>query len=298
MQRGMATEQAGDYARAAALYREAVDIAEKRGPEDERRAFSWNAVAKSQDVLGNYAGAEAAYRRALKAAEQARGKSSIAYALVLENLATLYSEAGQYTRSEPLAREALTIMTDKNPRDELGLAMAQTCLATIVDLCGRHEEAIRLATTALPVFDHYPEAWTQTLATLNTLGSTTFRQGDYAQSEKLLLRAQEVLEQHGGPDHPLMARILTNLGMLMLRTGRPDEAGKMLRRGLEIAEARLGSEHPGYGTVLAAYAAYLRQTGEKSKARTAEARANQILKENRRRNGMDAVVDITALRQR
>lgn len=297
MQRGIETEQAGDYARAAAFYRQAVEIADKLGPQDVRRAYAWNAVAKTEDVLGNYAGAEATYRRALKAAEQARGKGT-AYALVLENIATLYAESGQYARAEPIAREALAIMTGINPPDDVGLAMSESCLSTILDLTGRHQMALEMANASLPVFENHPEAWPQTVATLNTMASARYTLGEYPASEELLLRAQATLERYGGTDHPMLARILTNLGMVELRAGRRPEAEEKMRRAMTIAETRLGLEHPGYGLVLAAYATYLRQVGEKGRARAMEAKAGQILRDSRRRNGTDSVVDFTALQRK
>jgi tetratricopeptide (TPR) repeat protein len=297
MQAGMAADQKGDYAQSMARYREAIAISERLSPTDERRAYSWNAVAKTQDVLGNYASAESAYRRALKAAEATgRGKSSPAYTLPLENLATLYAETGQPTRAERLAREALALVSEFNPPDQVALAMAQSCLATITDMIGKHGEAIRLATAALEVLERHDVAWPQTVATLNTLGTAVFTSGDYTQCERLFLKALATIEKYGGPDHPLVTRVLTNLSALALHAGRREEAGQRLTRALTVAESRLGVQHPMYGTILAWYARYLRETGDKQRAKTLEAQSSQIMRENGRRNGLGSVIDVTALR--
>ena len=297
MKAGMAAEGAGEYGRSVALYRKAIEVSDSFEADDERRVYTWNALAKTQDALGNYVDAEAGYRRALRAAEHSEGKSSPAYALVLANLAMLYAETRQYARGERIAREVLALVSGMKPPDELRLALARSCLATIVDLAGKHDEAAGLTQLSLPVLERYPDVWTQTIGTLNTLGVALFAARQYAESERLFLRALTTAELHGGSEHPLLMRILSNLAAIDLRDGRREEAGEKLRRALRIAETHLGVEHPMYGSLLAQYAGYLREAGEKSQAKALEAQSSQILKENGRRNGIGAVIDVTALKK-
>ena len=298
MRTGLEADGTGDYAKALPLYREAVEIAEKLDPMDERRAYSWNALGTTQDLMGNYAAAESAYQQALKAAEQARGKLSPPYTIALENLATLYAETGQLSRAERLAREALALVSEFSPPDELGLAMARGGLAMIVDLEGRHEEAIGLLDAALAVLERYPAAWGQVVATLNTMGSAFFVRGDPSEAERLFRRALAITEERGGAEHPLLTRVLCNLAVVEARAGRREEAGERLRRAIAIAAQRLGTAHPMYGTLLSVYAALLRQIGDKARAKVMEAQSSQILKENRARNGLGSVIDVSALRRK
>ncbi len=283
MRAGLKADGAGDYIRSSALYREAIKLSEKLDISDERRAFSWNALAKTQDVLGNYTAAESGYQRALKAAQQSRGKRSRAYTFALENLATLYSETGQTSRGEKMAREALALAAEFDPPDELSLAMARSCLATIADLEGKHNEAAQLAGASLGMLEREPIAWAQAVGTLNTLGAALFAQGNAEAAERQLQRAVAIAEEHGVGGHPLVARVWCNLGGLALRTGRLEEAGERLRRAMAITERTLGVAHPMYGSMLAWYALYLRQTGEKARAKAVEAQSTQILKESRAR---------------
>jgi tetratricopeptide (TPR) repeat protein len=298
MQAGFATDRAGDYAKSLTNYRQAIQASEKLDASDIRRVYAWNGLAKTQDVLGNYAGAEAGYRRALKAAEQTVGKRNSAYILVLENLATLYAETCQYSRAERFSREALQLASEVDPPDQLGVALARSCLAAIVDTCGKHDEAARLASDSLPVLERNSEVWGQTVGTLNTMASALYAQGKYESSEKFLLKALAAGEQNGAADHPLLARILCNLAMLALRDGRYEEAGQRFQRALRITESRLGIEHPMYGILLGGYASYLRQTGDKSRARALEAQSSQILKDTGRRNGLGAMIDVSALQRK
>jgi tetratricopeptide (TPR) repeat protein len=96
----------------------------------------------------------------------------------------------------------------------------------------------------------------------------------------------------------MLVRILDNLAGLALRAGHRDEAGENLRRALDIAERRLGQEHPLYGAVLAKYAEYLKQCGEKTRAKALQAKSNQILRNSNQRNGIGAVIDVSALQHK
>jgi tetratricopeptide (TPR) repeat protein len=296
MKAGLSADSTGDYAQALGFYRQAIDISTKLDASDQRRAYSWNALAKTDDLMGNYAGAESGYRRALKEAEQSGGRTSPAYTVALENMATLYAETGQISDAEKLAREALALVSERNPPDELGLALARSCLATIVDLVAKHDEAAALADQSLRVLERYPVAWGQMVATLNTMGTAIFAQGDPVQSERMFLRSLAVAEEHAAADHPLVARVWCNLGVLALKVGHREEGGERLRRAMAIAAKRLGTTHPLYGTLLACYAIYLRQSGDKSHAKAMEAQAGQILKANGSRNGFGSTIDVKALR--
>jgi tetratricopeptide (TPR) repeat protein len=109
MAEGAAAEAAGDYPRAASLYRIATEIAERFELQDKRRALAWNATAMMYDTIGQYAEAGAAYRRALKEAAESTGKTGPEYALVLANMGAWYVETGQAAAGEELVRKSLKI---------------------------------------------------------------------------------------------------------------------------------------------------------------------------------------------
>jgi Tfp pilus assembly protein PilF len=153
-------------------------------------------------------------------------------------------------------------------------------------------------TEAVAVLEKDPDEWGETAIALTNLGVLHFRQKNNAEAERLLLRSLATMEQHLGPDHPMLTRTLSSLASLASVAGRRDEAGERLRRALDIAERRLGEDHPVYGAILGSYAAFLRQGGEKSRAKAMEARSSQILKDSVRRNGLGGVIDISSLRRK
>jgi tetratricopeptide (TPR) repeat protein len=296
MDEGAAAEIAGDYARGVASYKAAADIAERFDRSDKRRVAASNALANMYDALGQFADAEVQYRRALKAAAESAGTSSPEYALVLGNIGTVYVETGQSASGEKLMREALGIYAACDPPDQLRIAIAKNAVAEVLSVNGKYKEAETLLTEALPVLEKNPDIWGETSIAINNLGVARFSLGKHDDARQLLRRALAMMEEHTGPDHPMLARTLNNLASLEARTGHREESGKCLRRALDIAERRLGPEHPVYAAILGNYAAFLRQGGEKSQAKVLEARSHQILKDSSRRNGIGAVIDVHSLR--
>jgi len=296
MDEGAAAETAGDYARAASSYRVATEVAERFDHRDRRRVIAWNALATIYDALGRFADAQAGYRRALKEAAESTGNAGPDYAMVLANLGASFVETGQVAAGEKQLRQALAIYSAADPPDELRIAVAQNALAEVLCVARKYKEAAPLLTRSLLVLEKHPGAWGETALAKNNLGVVVFFEGNQEEARRLFLQGLAMLEQHLGPDHPMLARILSNLASLENRTGHREEAGQRLRRALDIAEKRLGPEHPSYAVLLANYAAFLRQGGDKSGAKVLEAQSTQILKDSSRRNGLGAVIDVSSLR--
>ena len=273
MDEGSAAETAGDYARAAASYRAATEVAERFDRRDRRRAVAWNAMATMYDALGQFADAEAAYRRALKEAAESTGKAGPEYALVLGNLGTWYVEIGQRAAGEKLLREALAIYSAADPPDELRIAVARNGLAEVLCVARKYKEADPLLTRALAVLEKNPRTLGRDCARQQQPGCCALFGREHEEARRLFLQALAMMEQRWGPDHPMLVRILNNLASLEYRTGHREEAGQRLRRALDIAERRLGPEHPLYAALLANYAEFLRQGGEKSQAKVLEAQS-------------------------
>jgi tetratricopeptide (TPR) repeat protein len=298
MDEGSAAQTAGDYARAAASFRAATEVAERFDRRDRRRAVAWNSMATMYDSLGQFADAEAAYRRALKEAADSTGKVGPEYALVLGNLGSWYVETGQRAAGEKLLRQTLAIYSAADPPDELRIGVAQNGLAEALCEGRKYKEAHPLLISAIAVLEKKPGAWGETALAKNNLGVVRFLEGNMEEAQRLFLQALAMIEQRWGTDHPILVRILSNLASLEYRTGHREEAGQTLRRALDIAERRLGPEHPSYAALLANYAGFLRQEGDKSRAKVLEAQSTQILKDNSRRNGLGAVIDVNSLRQK
>jgi tetratricopeptide (TPR) repeat protein len=282
---GEAAEAAGDLVRAAGLYRESARAAEVFPAGDARRVWSWNAVGTIDNALGNFADAEAAFRRALGEAGDTAARASI-----LSNLGLLQIEAGRPERAERFLREAVALQEAAGPPDPVRLASVRNALAEYLVVTGRIAEAEPLLTAAAASV-----SGADADNALNNLAVVRLAQGRTAEAQQMLQKALADMERINGRSHPILLRPLNNLATAQVRN-HDDAARTTFRRAIDLAEKTLGDQHPLYAQILDNYARYLRQTGDKRRSRDLAARAARILKENARRNGIGATVDVAAFR--
>jgi Tfp pilus assembly protein PilF len=106
------------------------------------------------------------------------------------------------------------------------------------------------------------------------------------------------VEQHEGPDHPLLLRPLNNMAVLYDQAGQREEAEATFKRARSICEKYLSPDHPSYAAVLTNYAAFLRHAGEKSRAKDIEEQARALTRQNASRQGLGLTVDVSSFRQK
>ena len=100
--------------------------------------------------------------------------------------------------------------------------------------------------------------------------------GQFAAAEPLCRRALAIDERTHGPDHPDVARDLTNLAALLRVTNRLGEAEPLYRRALAIEEKAHGPDHPHVAAALNNLAALLRDTNRLGEAEPLYRRALAI----------------------
>jgi tetratricopeptide (TPR) repeat protein len=293
--RGNSAEVTGNYAGAAAHYREAAQLAEAFDAADHRRVLSLNGLGMMYDALGRFPDADTAYRGALAVLDRAPDGGGINRAVLLSNLAALYVEMGRHERAETLLREAMAIHAVADPPDEVKLAISQNCLAELLTVTGKFLQAEPLLLASLAVLEKRPDNLTEVGIARNNLGAVRLYQGKYAAAQDVLEQSLAALEKGRGANHPIILRTLHNLALALERNKQPRAARQIWSRAVDLAANSVGLEHPLYGDILANYARHLRATGDKSKAKPLEARSAEILRDSRRRNGIGATVDAAAL---
>jgi tetratricopeptide (TPR) repeat protein len=124
------------------------------------------------------------------------------------------------------------------PLDEVGLlaelGLAENDLGSLDDARAHLERARTLARGELG--DQHPRVASIT----HDLATTAYRQGKYAEAEKLLREALAVRELTRGPDSTEVANSAEALGVTLLAEDRLADARPLLERAIKIYEARLG----------------------------------------------------------
>jgi CHAT domain-containing protein/tetratricopeptide (TPR) repeat protein len=115
----------GDYERAEALHRQALDIREKKlGKDHDHVTHSLERLAELRRARGDYAGAEPLYKSVLERREK-RGTGDTRLAQAINDLGILYHEVGRYTEAVALLERGVEIdkrtMDPSDPARAIGL---------------------------------------------------------------------------------------------------------------------------------------------------------------------------------
>ena len=293
MQRAEKLQHEGNYQAAEECYRSA----ERVGGTVER-AKSENELATLLIEMGRYRDAETEYRVAMRNVEAADGKESMGYAVVLGNLASLYTEQNQVGRAEPLLRQALGIEDRLAAPDDIRPAVGRNGLAQILLRRRRYSEAEALLNEAVAFFERHGGHREQAAISYNNLGVSRQMQGKCDEAAVYYERALAALEAEYGPDHPFLLRPIGNLAYSYGKCGKPEKAEPLYRRAMGIGESRLEPDNPVFAAVTESYAEFLRAKGDKAAAKRLEARARQGERESKRRNGVGMTVDVSAFQAR
>jgi tetratricopeptide (TPR) repeat protein len=105
-------------------------------------------------------------------------------------------------------------------------------------------EAESLLTRAVQLAEQTPSSDEDLALSLTMLASFYHGAERYQEAEPLLLRALPLTEKTRGPDHPDVARILSNLGLLNHSRSDYVRAREFYQRSLAMLERSLGKESP------------------------------------------------------
>jgi tetratricopeptide (TPR) repeat protein len=252
-------------------------------------------LAAAYSELGLYADSEGAWRKALAMVENTEGTASLDYAVVLANMLTLPIQTTRNEKDIQTLRRA--IVTPRKTDSPTDLAMVRACLANLLMRQLKYGEAETLLLDSLADFDRLKESEPQLVATvLDLLGKIRYEQGRFAEALQLHSRSLNILESTLGAQHPSLIVTLNDLASAMVKANRSEEAAALYQRAILLCAKTLGLDHPEYGVVLENYSFVLKKLGRKHEGKELAARAKQILSASDRRNGIGAVVSVSALR--
>jgi len=298
MGRAGRAELGKNYAEAAALFRQARELAGHFSPSDARRWQTDIQLASACEQAGLTAESIRTYREAMDLIKSAVGQRNRTYAEAEASLGTTLNSIGEFASAESRLGEALEILLHVGHIDPVEIAMLQSRLGESLLGLHKHADAERMVETALPELQKGGAEPIEIAIAVNNLGLIRQGQHRYDESMRLLTASVEMIETRYGADDPLMLRPLNNLAVGYEQTGRDAEADATFHRAQAICDRYLPPTHPSHTALLANYAAFLRHTGEKSRAKAVEEEARSLRRENARTEGLGLTVDVSAFQRR
>jgi tetratricopeptide (TPR) repeat protein len=240
----------GLYSRAEAMYRQALELRRKIGPDDVDIAISMNNLAhalsrQSKDTLE----AEKLYRDAITILRKEYGDESSDLAASLSGLADLLGSANRRAEAEVLCRQVLAIRIRLHGEESIQVSSAMHDLAFNLREEGKLAEAEALSRQELALRrkllggdNNTSVAWSQC-----SLGDVLLAEDLSDDAETLYRRALTTQRKILGDDHPETATTLYHLGRLLLMKAdkaKYGEAEVLLREAMDKRRQIYGQGHP------------------------------------------------------
>jgi len=259
---GQAYTGLGLYDKAEPLLESAVAKRKGLGPADE--ALSLRHLGDLQTLRAAYPRAESVYRNAidLQNAPPPKQRDELALACSLFGLGDEQVKAGHSAEAEQTLDRALKLQqrlytdasVDCNGSEGHARADIARTLQTLAYAIRERDlnEAIPIMKSAVAIQQSVwgDEPYPDYAAALNDLGLMLSVQGEYAQSEQLLMESLAMERKLLGDKHSDLAVALNNLGMVQRRKGDLAAAEATYREALAMERELLGEAHPDVATTL------------------------------------------------
>jgi tetratricopeptide (TPR) repeat protein len=228
---------------------------EQRGVEPLKMGRLWAQLAVDYKNQGDFSRAGSAYNRSLKLLESAP-QGAIDYAIVLDNLSSLYLLTGDFEAAERCSRRSLTVRESLG--DKLQIARGEGHLAEVELNRRRFKDARQYSLKAynemISLRDHETDDVVKTLITL--IYSECFEGG----CPNGLVHAREAVSLACGTysaDSIQVGQARLALGLAEWKAGMTYGPDAEMRDSIEILKARMPAGHPYVVGAMEQYRQYL-----------------------------------------
>ncbi len=137
------------------MWKSALQLAERFGPEDGRLTISLNNLADFYQDQGKYAEAEPLRKRALAQMEKILGPEDPLFVQGLDSLATIYWALGRFADAEPLSQRSLATVEKVLGPDNPEVAASLNNLATLYQAQGKYADAEPLHQRSIKILQQF-----------------------------------------------------------------------------------------------------------------------------------------------
>ena len=242
----------GQYERALAMAREALDMADRASFKNQKNvALSLFLLASAYQESKQHDKALPHYRRLLAIIEPVLGPEHPDTVQVLDTMAFSYMASDQPEKAQPLFQRILATREKTLGREHLDVALTLGSLATTYFKLVQYDKAPPLLERALAIREKVlgPEH-PDTASTLYMLAGVYNKLAQYDKALSLEQRALAIREKTVGPEHPDTASSLNNLALTYGELAQYDKALSLQQRVLTIREKTVGPEDPETALIL------------------------------------------------
>jgi tetratricopeptide (TPR) repeat protein len=264
---GSLYDDAGDYARAEPLYRQAAELFKKTlGEYHPAYASNLGRLAVLYQNQGQYARVEPLYLQVAEIRRKAYGENHADYALSLNNLAMLYEAQGDFARAEPLYRRSLEIRKRALGENHPTYARSLNHLGSLYQTVGNYAKAEPLLLQASEICKRVVgENHLEYAYSLYCLANLYKDQGQYAKAAPRFQQAIAIGKRLGEQAR-IVANSTSGLAAVYEAQGDYARAEPLYLEACEIYKKAAGENHPHYANSLANLAGLYRARGEYARA--------------------------------
>ncbi len=243
---GIAEQLDGQFARAEAVFREALAARVKRG--ERGKPASLNALrglGVSLTGSGQFNSAIPILRETLALQTATSGGETREVALSLNQLGEALTGSAQHQEARDRFAAALAIVQKLSGSDSADAAAALGNLASAEGNLGNHGESIRLNRALLALRKKLSGPKDKLVGvTLNNLGFALAAAGDAAGAEAALRESLVIARATSGEGSVQVATTMNNIASVVQSRGRLAEAERIMREALAILTKQRGPTHP------------------------------------------------------
>jgi CHAT domain-containing protein/lipopolysaccharide biosynthesis regulator YciM len=196
---------------------------------------------------GEYTKAFRSLSRAIEIFKSALNEHSTPYLTARANLGILFMEQGKYPEAEDQFAEVIGKADPADPENIYFPALNNQAL--VYQNLGQHDKSLQLLRQlkkqdSLTIGVSHPDY----AVTLTNMSTAYSGEGKYANAEKMLLEALDILKANKETNTVSYARKLNNLAKVYMFSGKLNEAIKFYEEANPIYKKVLGENNPEYAT--------------------------------------------------
>ena len=235
---------AGAYARAEALFTEALALSETIERGESLRGDALHGLGGALQAASRHADALQRLNQALSLRGRAYGEDSLEVAATTERLGSAAQSLADYEVARAAYARTLGIRLSRLAADDVRIAEVQLRMGSLAWATGRYKEAEPHYRKALEVRRQHPEQAAELARALDAMGALAHMRGQHDEARSHYREALDLRRRVLGTQHRLTADTLGNLGALAYDQGDPGAAIPLLTEALAAQRVAVGGDSP------------------------------------------------------